>query len=51
VMHSADFILPFIESHIERHTWTPWGKVQVRAAQLGNNAGLLGAIPLLQEKF
>lgn len=51
VMRSASVILPFIQSHIERHTWTPWGKVQVRAAELGNNAGLLGAIPLLQEKF
>lgn len=51
VMRSADIILPFIQSHVERHTWTPWGKVRVRAAQLGNDAGLFGAIPLLQEKF
>jgi glucokinase len=51
VMHSADVILPLVRSHIERHTWTPWGKVQVQAAQLGNDAGLLGAIPLLQEQF
>jgi glucokinase len=51
VMRSADIILPFIQSHVERHTWTPWGKVKVRAAELGNNAGLLGAIPLLQESF
>ena len=51
VMRSADVILPFVQSHVERHTWTPWGKVKVRAAELGNNAGLLGAIPLLQESF
>ncbi len=51
VMQSAEVILPFIQSHTDQHTWTPWGKVKVRAAQLGNNAGLLGAIPLLQEQL
>ncbi len=47
VMRSADVIIPFIEQYVQKHAWTPWGKVKVRAAELGNNAGLLGAIPLL----
>ncbi|MCH8946032.1 MAG: ROK family protein [Acidobacteria bacterium] len=49
VMKSADVILPFVQEYVGKHTWTPWGKVQVRAAELGNDAGLLGAIPLLSE--
>ena len=49
IMKSAEVILPAIESHVHRHAWTPWGKVQVRAAELGNNAALLGAVPLLSE--
>jgi len=49
VMRSAELILPAIESHIHRYAWTPWGKVRVRAAELGNNAALLGAVPLLSE--
>ena len=49
VMKSADLILPTIEAHVHRYAWTPWGKVQVRAAELGNNAALLGAVPLLSE--
>lgn len=49
VMKSADVILPYVQSHVEKHAWTPWGKVKVRAAELGNNAGILGAIPLLSE--
>jgi glucokinase len=49
VMKSADVIIPFVESYVQKHAWTPWGKVQVRAAELGNNAALLGAIPLLSE--
>ncbi len=51
VMKSANVILPFIQAHVEKHAWTPWGKVKVRAAELGNNAGLLGAIPLLEEQL
>ncbi|HYG99040.1 MAG TPA: ROK family protein [Terriglobales bacterium] len=47
VMRSADVILPCIQSYVAEHAWTPWGKVKVAAARLGNDAGLLGAIPLL----
>jgi glucokinase len=50
VMAAAEEILPEIESYVHRHAWTPWGKVQIRAAQLGSEAGLLGAVPLLAER-
>jgi glucokinase len=49
VMKSAGLIIPYVEQYVQRHAWTPWGKVQLRAAQLGNNAALLGAVPLLSE--
>lgn len=49
VMKSASIIIPYIESYVQKHAWTPWGKVQVRPAELGNNAALLGAVPLLSE--
>jgi glucokinase len=49
VMRSADVILPYIQAYADRHAWTPWGKVKITAAKLGNNAGLFGAIPLLTE--
>jgi len=49
VMESAEAIIPYIESYVVEHSWTPWGKVRVRAAELGNNAALVGAIPLLSE--
>jgi glucokinase len=49
VMESAEVIIPYIESYVHKHSWTPWGKVHVRAARLGNNAALLGAVPLLSE--
>ena len=49
VMKSAHVIIPYVQSYVQKHAWTPWGKVQVRPAELGNNAALLGAIPLLSE--
>ena len=49
VMKSADIIIPYVEHYVQKYAWTPWGKVQVRAAELGNNGALLGAIPLLTE--
>jgi len=47
VMRSAAVIVPYIQAYVHEHAWTPWGKVQIVAAQLGNDAGLFGAIPLL----
>jgi glucokinase len=47
VMRSADVIIPVIQEHVVKHSWTPWGNVQVKSAELGNHAGLLGAVPLL----
>jgi glucokinase len=50
VMKSAGVVIPFIQDYVNRYAWTPWGKPQVRAARLGNDAALLGVVPLfLQE--
>jgi glucokinase len=51
VMQSADVILPYVQEHVAKYAWAVWGKPQVRAASLGNNAALLGAVPLLLEEF
>jgi len=48
-MKSADVIIPYIEPYVRKYAWTPWGKVQVRATELGNNAVLMGAVPLLSQ--
>ncbi len=48
IMKSASAILPVLQAHADRYAWTPWGKVVLRNAELGNQAALLGAIPLLQ---
>jgi len=50
VMKSASAILPFLQAHVDRYAWTPWGKVALRSAELGNQAALLGAVPLIQSQ-
>ncbi len=47
VMRSGAVILPYIQDFVNRHAWTPWGKVRIAAAELGNYAGLFGGVPLL----
>jgi glucokinase len=49
VMRSAEFILPFIRSYVARHAHTPWGKVEVVASELGDNAALVAGEWLLKE--
>jgi glucokinase len=51
VLKSAQAIIPFVQNYLDEHAWTVWGKVQVRAAGLGSQAALLGAVPLLMERF
>jgi glucokinase len=50
VMKSANIIIPYVEAHVHKYAWTPWGKVRVRPAELANNAALVGAVPLLSAK-
>jgi glucokinase len=49
VLRSGSLVPDAIRQHITQRAWTPWGKVQVRAAMLDNNAALLGAVPLIAE--
>jgi glucokinase len=49
VMRSGDLVVKYVQDYVTRHAWTGWGKVRVAAAQLGNNAALLGAIPLIAQ--
>jgi glucokinase len=49
VMQSASLLLPKFISYVHEHAWTPWGKVEIRAALLGDDASLLGAAPLWED--
>jgi len=51
VMKSAEAILPFLREYVQKNAWTPWGTVAVRAAKLGNDAALLGVVPLFEQEL
>lgn len=46
-MKSAGVIVPFLQDYIDHYAWTPWGKARVAPAQFGNDAALLGVMPLV----
>jgi glucokinase len=50
VLQSSEQIIPAIAAHVEKHAWTPWGKVRVEAAALGNDAALLGVGRLVRRR-
>jgi glucokinase len=51
LMRSSEMILPGLRDYVSRHAWTPWGKVEVAPAVLGNRAGMLGVADLLQQRL
>lgn len=51
IMASGPFILKRMRRYAARHAWTPWGRVRIKAAALGNDAGMLGAAALMMERL
>ena len=49
VMRAAEAILAPVRAHVDRHAWTPWGSVDIVAAELGNDAGMLGVAALMED--
>ena len=48
VMKREAEILPTLQEYVRRHAWTPNRTVPLRVAELGSNAALLGALPLVE---
>jgi glucokinase len=51
VMQNETEIIPQIREYVNRHAWTPSGAVTIKAAELGNQAALYAAVPLLRAKL
>ncbi len=49
IMRSGEIILPALRRYVTKHAWTPWGKVKIKRAALGNDAGMFGVASLFQE--
>ncbi|HWQ93371.1 MAG TPA: ROK family protein [Clostridia bacterium] len=50
IMASAAVIVPAVQEYVARHAHTPWGKVEVAASVLGDEAALLACEWLWQEQ-
>lgn len=50
VLQNSYPLVKQLEDHVHAQAWTPWGKVEFRAASLGSDAALLGAWPLLRQQ-
>ena len=50
ILESGSVTLDTIRAYVERYAWTPWGRVEIVPAGLGNDAGMLGAAWLARQK-
>jgi glucokinase len=50
VMKSGDVIQNYIKDYIKHHAWTPWGNVELKIAELKNDAALWGMKFLIDNK-
>ena len=48
-MRAANQILPSLQQYVEQNTWTPWGKVRIAVAELGDQAAAHGVPTLFAE--
>ena len=51
VMQSAEIIIPFITNKVNKHAWTPWGKVNIKQSKIPNKSALLGAYYLVKRNL
>lgn len=47
IMASGHQIVPYLQKKIDKHAWTPWGKVKIEEATFINTAALLGVAHLV----
>lgn len=51
IMASGDIILPALQQYVDRHAPTPWGRVEVVRAALGDSSALFGGEWLLRDQL
>lgn len=44
-------LIPEIEKIVSEQAWTPWGKVQIKPGELGDFAGVIGAVYSMENKI
>jgi glucokinase len=42
ILNSKEEIIPYIQQRVAQYAWCPWGKVQIKASELMEDAAILG---------
>jgi glucokinase len=42
ILNSREEIIPYIQKRVAQYAWCPWGKVQIKASELMDDAAILG---------
>lgn len=50
ILRSGEAVLGPIRQFVEKHAWTPWGKVRVASSQLGDDAALIACEWLVKSR-
>jgi glucokinase len=51
ILKSQAEIVPYIQDKVDKHAWTPWGKVAIIASSLDDSAAIVGATFSLQNNI
>jgi glucokinase len=51
ILNSKDVILPYITERVQRHAWAAWGKVEIIASTLMDDAAIYGVTYSLSRKL
>lgn len=42
ILNSKEEIIPYIQQRVDQYAWCPWGKVEIKASELMDDAAILG---------
>lgn len=51
ILSGSEEIIPFIKEKVLKYAWTPWGNVDIKIGELGDFAGVSGAVYCLINKI
>lgn len=51
ILNSSEEIIPFMKEKVLKYAWTPWGNVDIKKGELGDFAGVSGAVYCLINKI
>ena len=51
ILNSKEEIIPYIQQRVDQYAWCPWGKVEIKASELMDDAAILGVAHCLSHSI